>query len=116
VPIFEEYDPLAYRRKIVASDLDRRVQVRPKQLLVGPKVDSFSPRRICALGNTGTPSSVPNAADVVGVGMRTYDGVNRPWINSCRLQAGLKTTGMRPKHLEQANSGFEQNSFPTRRE
>jgi hypothetical protein len=37
LPVFEEYDPVAYWQKIVASDLDRQVQARPNQLLVGPR-------------------------------------------------------------------------------
>jgi len=38
LPVFEEYDPLAYLQKIVASDLDRQVQMCPKQLPVCPEV------------------------------------------------------------------------------
>jgi hypothetical protein len=39
LPVLEEYDPLAYWQMIVASDLDRQVQVCPKQLLVRPEVE-----------------------------------------------------------------------------
>jgi hypothetical protein len=39
LPVFEEYDPLSYWKKIVASDLYRQIEARPKQLFVGPEVE-----------------------------------------------------------------------------